>query len=75
MADINIAQIAHLSQLINSELEELNHNVSGAWRSLASVSEHLYELINLYEQLSQNMSQDLKQFSGSWLSYKKHDES
>ena len=73
MDKASIAQIEHVSQLINSEFEELNDHVSAAWRSLASVSEHLHELTDLYDQLSQDMSQDLKRFSGSWLSYKKHD--
>ena len=73
MADAIVAQIEHVSQELNSELEELDNHVSGAWRSLARVSEHLYELMSLYDQYSQTMSHDLKRFSGSWLSDKKYD--
>ena len=72
MADAIVAQIEDVSQELNSELEELNNHVSGAWRSLARVSELLYEFMDLHKQLSQEC-QELTHFSGSWLSYKKYD--
>ena len=72
MAETILDQIEHVSQELNSELEGLNNHVSGAWRSLGRVSELLYEFVDLHKQLSQEC-QELKHFSGSWLSYKKYD--
>ena len=52
MDDARIAQIGYATQELNSELKELNNHVSCAWRSLARVSERLHELLDLYDQLS-----------------------
>ena len=72
MAYAKIAQIVHATQELNSELTQLNTHITDAWRCLAKVSERLYELMELRDQLSRDIFQDEEYNSYSWQGGKKY---